>query len=140
MYRYLRRLLTQGKKKKEKEKDCNVQIFTTTFCNIFWYVQIFPGYVLQACRYSLEHRIPLIAFSKDRCLTLFEHPVVDTLHTVYQEPKVPNTLIILSSHIIVSYLCFNLNNFAGGGHAFYWASLGCFWNTGMAAVSVSNSV
>ncbi|CAE6010318.1 unnamed protein product [Arabidopsis arenosa] len=41
----------------------------------------------EACLYSLEHRIPLIAFSQDRCLTLFDHPLVDSLHTIYNEPK-----------------------------------------------------
>ncbi|KAG5225485.1 hypothetical protein OIU77_005077 [Salix suchowensis] len=40
-----------------------------------------------ACLYSWEHKVPLIAFSNDRCLTLFEHPLVDSLHTVYHEPK-----------------------------------------------------
>lgn len=46
---------------------------------------------LNVCReafsYSLKQKVPLIAFSEDRCLTLFEHPLVDTLHTVYSEPK-----------------------------------------------------
>ncbi|KAM7257191.1 hypothetical protein ACFE04_012932 [Oxalis oulophora] len=41
----------------------------------------------EACMYSLEHMIPIIAFSKDRCLTLFDHPLVDSLHTIYHEPK-----------------------------------------------------
>ncbi|KAL0311924.1 UNVERIFIED_CONTAM: Endoribonuclease YBEY, chloroplastic [Sesamum radiatum] len=41
----------------------------------------------KALLYSLKHEIPIIAFSDDRCLTLFEHPLVDTLHTVYHEPK-----------------------------------------------------
>ncbi|CAI9757082.1 unnamed protein product [Fraxinus pennsylvanica] len=41
----------------------------------------------EALLYSLKHEVPLIAFSEDRCLTLFEHPLVDSLHTVYQEPK-----------------------------------------------------
>lgn len=43
---------------------------------------------MQTCLYSLEHGIPLIAFSQDRCLTLFDHPLVDSLHTTYNEPKV----------------------------------------------------
>ncbi|KAI8531028.1 hypothetical protein RHMOL_Rhmol11G0106000 [Rhododendron molle] len=46
---------------------------------------------LNLCReafiYSLRREIPLIAFSEDRCLTLFGHPLVDTLHTLYHEPK-----------------------------------------------------
>ncbi|KAK1267090.1 hypothetical protein QJS04_geneDACA002602 [Acorus gramineus] len=37
--------------------------------------------------YSLEHSIPLVAFSQDRCLTLYDHPVIDSLHTVSHEPK-----------------------------------------------------
>ncbi|KAI4380143.1 hypothetical protein MLD38_006366 [Melastoma candidum] len=41
----------------------------------------------EAFLYSHKHKIPLIAFCEDRCLTLFEHPMVDSLHTVYSEPK-----------------------------------------------------
>ncbi|KAJ0971411.1 hypothetical protein J5N97_019370 [Dioscorea zingiberensis] len=41
----------------------------------------------EAFLYSLEHGVPLIAFCQDRCLTLFEHPLVDSLHMVYHEPK-----------------------------------------------------
>ncbi|PWA97569.1 haloacid dehalogenase-like hydrolase family protein [Artemisia annua] len=41
----------------------------------------------EAFNYSVEHNIPLIAFSENRCLTLFNHPLVDALHTVYNEPK-----------------------------------------------------
>ncbi|CAH2060635.1 unnamed protein product [Thlaspi arvense] len=41
----------------------------------------------ETCLYSLEHGIPLIAFCQDRCLTLFDHPLVDSLHTIYNEPK-----------------------------------------------------
>ncbi|KAG5524784.1 hypothetical protein RHGRI_031448 [Rhododendron griersonianum] len=50
-------------------------------------VKIFALSQLQAFIYSLKHEIPLIAFSEDRCLTLFGHPLVDTLHTLYHEPK-----------------------------------------------------
>ncbi|EOY29813.1 Haloacid dehalogenase-like hydrolase family protein isoform 5, partial [Theobroma cacao] len=46
-----------------------------------------PNVCREAGRYSLEHKVPLIAFCEDRCLTLFDHPLVDTLHTVYHEPK-----------------------------------------------------
>ncbi|KAK4388797.1 Endoribonuclease YBEY, chloroplastic [Sesamum angolense] len=46
-----------------------------------------PGVFIQALLYSLKHEVPIIAFSDDRCLTLFEHPLVDLLHTVYHEPK-----------------------------------------------------
>ncbi|XP_073032105.1 endoribonuclease YBEY, chloroplastic-like isoform X2 [Primulina eburnea] len=46
-----------------------------------------PGVCREALLYSAQQKIPLIAFSEDRCLTLFEHPLVDTLHTLYHEPK-----------------------------------------------------
>ncbi|XP_072995436.1 endoribonuclease YBEY, chloroplastic-like isoform X1 [Typha latifolia] len=45
------------------------------------------GVCREAFLYSLEYEIPLIAFSQDRCFTLFDHPLVDSLHTVYHEPK-----------------------------------------------------
>ncbi|PKI47167.1 hypothetical protein CRG98_032438 [Punica granatum] len=41
----------------------------------------------EAFLYSQEQKVPLIAFCEDRCLTLFEHPLVNSLHTVYHEPK-----------------------------------------------------
>ncbi|KAL8109945.1 endoribonuclease YBEY, chloroplastic isoform X1 [Apium graveolens] len=46
-----------------------------------------PDVCREAFLYSVEHKVPLIAFSQDRCLTLVDHPLVDSLHTVYQEPK-----------------------------------------------------
>ncbi|CAK9180921.1 unnamed protein product [Ilex paraguariensis] len=46
-----------------------------------------PDFCRQAFFYSLEHKVPLIAFSEDRCLTLFNHPLVDSLHTIYHEPE-----------------------------------------------------
>lgn len=46
-----------------------------------------PGVCREAFLYSLEHKVPLITFSKDRCLKLFDHPLVDSLHTLYHEPK-----------------------------------------------------
>ncbi|XP_072958883.1 endoribonuclease YBEY, chloroplastic-like isoform X2 [Typha angustifolia] len=46
---------------------------------------------LDVCReaflYSLEHKVPLVAFCQEQCLTLFGHPLVDSLHTIYHEPK-----------------------------------------------------
>ncbi|KAF3335030.1 phosphatase YxeH [Carex littledalei] len=45
------------------------------------------GVCREAFTYSMKNKIPLIAFCQDRCLTLFEHPSVDCLHTVYHEPK-----------------------------------------------------
>ncbi|EPS68728.1 hypothetical protein M569_06040, partial [Genlisea aurea] len=41
----------------------------------------------EALVYSLKHEIPVIAFSENRCLTLFQHPKVESLHTLYHEPK-----------------------------------------------------
>ncbi|KAK3022949.1 hypothetical protein RJ639_046767 [Escallonia herrerae] len=46
-----------------------------------------PDVCREAYLYSLERKVPLIAFSEDRCLTLFDDPLVDLLHTVYHEPK-----------------------------------------------------
>ncbi|KAK9946608.1 hypothetical protein M0R45_012064 [Rubus argutus] len=46
-----------------------------------------PNVCREACLYSLENKVPVIAFSKDRCLSLFDHPHVDSMHTVYHEPK-----------------------------------------------------
>ncbi|KAK2643840.1 hypothetical protein Ddye_019035 [Dipteronia dyeriana] len=46
-----------------------------------------PDVCKEAFMYSWEHKVPLIAFSEDRCLTLFDHPLVYSLHTVYHEPK-----------------------------------------------------
>ncbi|VAH52637.1 unnamed protein product [Triticum turgidum subsp. durum] len=42
----------------------------------------------EACLYSLKHKIPLVAYCEEQCLTLFEHPSVDLLHTVHHETKV----------------------------------------------------
>lgn len=56
----------------------------------------------QAFLYSLEHEVPLIAFSQDRCLTLFEHPLVDSLHLDYHEPKV--------WQVINKRVCFTANS------------------------------
>ncbi|WOG84073.1 hypothetical protein DCAR_0103253 [Daucus carota subsp. sativus] len=46
-----------------------------------------PDVCREAFLYSLEHKVPLIAFSQDRCLALANHPFVDSLHSVYHEPK-----------------------------------------------------
>lgn len=63
--------------------------------------QIFMLFKLQACLYSWENKVPLIAFTKDRCLTLFDNPLVDSLHTVYHEPKVPYRFNFLSYVIVI---------------------------------------
>ncbi|PWZ04269.1 Endoribonuclease YbeY [Zea mays] len=41
----------------------------------------------EALLYSLKHRIPLVAYCEEQCLTLFEHPFVELLHTVHNENK-----------------------------------------------------
>ncbi|KAL6845130.1 hypothetical protein ACP4OV_024625 [Aristida adscensionis] len=41
----------------------------------------------EALLYSLEHKIPLVAFSQDQCYSMFEDPLVDSLHYIYHEPK-----------------------------------------------------
>uniref|UniRef100_N1R2I3 Phosphatase yidA n=1 Tax=Aegilops tauschii TaxID=37682 RepID=N1R2I3_AEGTA len=41
----------------------------------------------EAFLYSLEHKVPLVAFSQDRCFSMFKDPLVDSLHEVYHEPK-----------------------------------------------------
>ncbi|KAH9617843.1 hypothetical protein KSS87_010719 [Heliosperma pusillum] len=46
-----------------------------------------PKFCREVFLYSLEHKIPLVAFAGDRCFTLFDHPRVDSLHSVYREPK-----------------------------------------------------
>ncbi|WJX16505.1 hypothetical protein P8452_06519 [Trifolium repens] len=46
-----------------------------------------PNVCREACLYSLESKVPLIAFCEGRCLTLFHDPLVDSLHTIYHEPK-----------------------------------------------------
>nr|XP_043636267.1 endoribonuclease YBEY, chloroplastic [Erigeron canadensis] len=61
-----------------------------------------PDVCREAFNYSLEHNIPLIAFSENRCLTLYSHPLVDSLHTVYNEPKaeiMPSVDHLLSSDV-----------------------------------------
>ncbi|XP_078428501.1 haloacid dehalogenase-like hydrolase family protein isoform X2 [Wolffia australiana] len=41
----------------------------------------------EAFLYSLERKIPLVAFSQDRCFTPFDDPLVEALHSVYHEPR-----------------------------------------------------
>jgi len=38
--------------------------------------------------YSLKHKIPVVAYCEEQCLTLFEHPFVNLLHIVHHENKV----------------------------------------------------
>nr|CAD1843183.1 unnamed protein product [Ananas comosus var. bracteatus] len=41
----------------------------------------------KAFLYSLEHEVPLVAFCGEHCLALFEHPLIESLHTIHHEPK-----------------------------------------------------
>ncbi|WOL19666.1 hypothetical protein Cni_G28468 [Canna indica] len=41
----------------------------------------------EAFLYSSEHKVALVAFCQDQCFTLFQHPLVDLLHTMHYEPK-----------------------------------------------------
>ncbi|XP_020687699.1 endoribonuclease YBEY, chloroplastic isoform X2 [Dendrobium catenatum] len=57
--------------------------------------------------YSLEHSVPAVAFSEDRCFTVFDHPLVESLHEIYHEPKaevIPAVEQILSSFEIQKLL------------------------------------
>uniref|UniRef100_J3LB22 Uncharacterized protein n=1 Tax=Oryza brachyantha TaxID=4533 RepID=J3LB22_ORYBR len=42
----------------------------------------------EAFLYSLKYNIPFVAYCEEQCLTLFEHPFVDLLHTLHHETKV----------------------------------------------------
>jgi len=54
-------------------------------------------FLRQAFLYSLKHEIPLVAYCSDRCLTLFDHPLVEAVHSVYCEPKVPDSTNLMPS-------------------------------------------
>lgn len=41
----------------------------------------------EAFLFSLEHKVPLVAFGQDQCFSMFDDPLVDSLHYVYHEPK-----------------------------------------------------
>ncbi|CAK8570205.1 unnamed protein product [Lathyrus sativus] len=59
-----------------------------------------PDVCREACLYSLENKVPLIAFCEGRCLSLFHDPLVDSLHTMYREPKaeiIPSVEHLLAS-------------------------------------------
>ncbi len=45
-------------------------------------------YVLETFKFSMEHQVPLVGFSADKCVTLFAHTWIDKLHEVYYEPQV----------------------------------------------------
>lgn len=43
--------------------------------------------VEETFKFSVEHKVALVGFTGDRCVTLFSHPLIDELHEVYYEPK-----------------------------------------------------
>lgn len=45
------------------------------------------GVVAETFKFSVEHQVPLVGFTGDRCVTLFSHPLIDELHDIYYEPK-----------------------------------------------------
>ncbi|KAL2237054.1 UNVERIFIED_CONTAM: Endoribonuclease YBEY, chloroplastic [Sesamum indicum] len=83
-----------------------------------------PSVCREALLYSLKHEIPIIAFSEDRCLTLFEHPLVDSLHTVYHEPKVPDLPITFPDRVFnwtLKLLFLDTSEGVAGTLRPYWA-------------------
>ncbi|KAA8521870.1 hypothetical protein F0562_012816 [Nyssa sinensis] len=83
-----------------------------------------PNVCREAFLYSLEHKIPLIAFSEDRCLTLFDHPLVDSLHTVYHEPKaevIPSVELLLASVDIQKLIFLDTTEGVANTLRPYWA-------------------
>ncbi|XP_042377254.1 endoribonuclease YBEY, chloroplastic-like [Zingiber officinale] len=78
----------------------------------------------EALSYSLEHEVPVIAFCQDRCLTLFDHPLVDSLHTVYHEPKaeiIPSVKHLLAAAEIQKLLFFDTTEGISRTLRPYWA-------------------
>jgi hypothetical protein len=54
----------------------------------------------------VEHQVPLVGFSGDKCVTLFSHPLIDTLHEVYYEPKVILFFLFEPRLILLLSICF----------------------------------
>ncbi|XP_057799710.1 endoribonuclease YBEY, chloroplastic [Salvia miltiorrhiza] len=83
-----------------------------------------PTVCREALLYSLEHKIPIIAFAEDRCLTLFEHQLVDSLHTVYHEPKaeiIPSVEQLMAGVEIQKLLFLDTAEGVAGTIRPYWA-------------------
>ncbi|XP_024985907.1 endoribonuclease YBEY, chloroplastic [Cynara cardunculus var. scolymus] len=82
-----------------------------------------PHVCREAFHYSIKHNIPLIAFSESRCLTLFNHPLVDSLHTVYHEPKaeiMPSVEHLLSGGDVQKVLFLHTAEGVAGTLRPYW--------------------
>ncbi|XP_057832987.2 endoribonuclease YBEY, chloroplastic isoform X2 [Cryptomeria japonica] len=67
-----------------------------------------PDICKEAFLFSLEQQFPLVGFSEDRMVTLFNHPLIDALHSVYFEPKaeVMSSVEHLLSSVSVQKLLF----------------------------------
>ncbi|RDX78357.1 Sugar phosphatase YidA, partial [Mucuna pruriens] len=77
-----------------------------------------------ACLYSLECKVPLIAFCEGRCLTLFHDPLVDSLHTIYHEPKaevMPSVEHLLASGDIQKMIFLDTDDRVANTLRPYWA-------------------
>eukprot|EP00898_Chlorokybus_atmophyticus_P008570 jgi/Chlat1/8714/Chrsp89S08088 len=64
----------------------------------------------EAFLFSLEHKLALIGFDGDRCVTLLPHPLVDELHDRYYEPKaelLPSVDALLQAHRVQKLLFFD---------------------------------
>lgn len=83
-----------------------------------------PNVCTEALLYSLKQKIPIIAFSEDRCFTLFEHPLVNSLHTVYHEPKaeiIPSVEQLLASGEVQKLIFLDTSEGVSGTLRPYWA-------------------
>ncbi|KAK9109062.1 hypothetical protein Sjap_017122 [Stephania japonica] len=69
-----------------------------------------PDVCREAFMYSLERKVPLVAFCQDRTLTLFDHPLINSLHEIYHEPKaevMPSIEQLLASADVQKLLFFD---------------------------------
>ncbi|CAJ1972320.1 unnamed protein product [Sphenostylis stenocarpa] len=83
-----------------------------------------PNVCREACIYSLESKVPLIAFCEGRCLTLFHDPLVDSLHTIYHEPKaevMPSVEHLLASADIQKMIFLDTTEKVAGTLRPYWS-------------------
>ncbi|KAK4276967.1 hypothetical protein QN277_015050 [Acacia crassicarpa] len=83
-----------------------------------------PNVCREACIYSLENKVPLIAFCEGRCLTLFDHPLVDSVHTVYHEPKaeiMPSTEHLLAAADVQKMIFFDTAQRVASTLRPYWS-------------------
>lgn len=80
----------------------NLCLFSIIQNSDFAYGDIF----FQAFQYSLEQKLPLMGFSGDRIVTLFDHPLIENLHTFYMEPKV---LVHIDCPCLFEYLAYSLS-------------------------------